>query len=87
MLSFSLSIFLESSKCDQFRNQTWIVIARTDLPTCPFKALEDDISEAQISLSEDLLCSWPLLLITSQKKKYEAKKLARQELENSLRMP
>ena len=62
MLSFSLSIFLESSKCDQFRNQAWIIIARTDLPTCPFKALEDDISEAQISLSEDLLCSWPLLL-------------------------
>ena len=85
MLSFSLSIFLESSKCDQFWNWAWIVIASTDLPTCPFEALEDDIS--QISLSKDLLCSWPLLLITGQKKKYEAKRLARQELENSLRMP
>ena len=49
-----VSIFLESSKCDQFRDGAWIVIARTDLPTCPVKALEDYISAAQINLSEDL---------------------------------
>ncbi|CAH3046821.1 unnamed protein product, partial [Porites evermanni] len=49
-----VSIFLESSKCNQFRDGAWIVIARTDLPTCPVKALEDYISEAQINLSEDL---------------------------------
>ena len=49
-----MSIFLESSKCNQFRDGAWIVIARTDLPTCPVKALEDYISEAQIHLSEDL---------------------------------
>ena len=49
-----VSIFLESSKCNQFRDAAWIVIARTDLPTCPVKALEDHISEAQINLSEDL---------------------------------
>ena len=47
MLSFSHLMgpfFLESSKCDQFRDGAWIVIARTDLPTCPVKALEDYIS-------------------------------------------
>ena len=49
-----MSIFLEYSKCNQFRDGAWIVIARTDLPTCPVKALEDYISEAQINLSEDL---------------------------------
>ena len=49
-----VSIFLESSKCDQFRDGAWIVIARTDLPTCLVKALEDYISAAQINLSEDL---------------------------------
>ena len=43
------SIFLESSKTDQFRNRARIVIARSDLPTCPVKA-----SAAQIDLSEDL---------------------------------
>ena len=49
-----VSIFLESWKCDQFRDGAWIVIARTDLPTCLVKALEDYISAAQINLSEDL---------------------------------
>ena len=49
-----MSIFLESWKCDQFRDGAWIVIARTDLPTCLVKALEDYISAAQINLSEDL---------------------------------
>ena len=49
-----MSIFLESSKCDQFRDGAWIVIARKDLPTCLVKALEDYISAAQINLSEDL---------------------------------
>ena len=49
-----MSNFLESSKCNQFRDGAWIVIARTDLPTCPVKALDDYISEAQINLSEDL---------------------------------
>ena len=48
------SIFLESSKTDQFRDGAWIVIARSDLPTCPVKALEEYISAAQIDLSEDL---------------------------------
>ena len=49
-----VSIFLESSKCDQFRDGAWIVIARTDLTTCPVNALEEYISAAQINLSEDL---------------------------------
>ena len=48
------SFFLESSKTDQYRDGAWIVIARSDLPTCPVKALEEYISAAQIDLSEDL---------------------------------
>jgi len=48
------SIFLESSKTDQFRDGAWNVIASSDLPTCPVKALEEYISAAQIDLSEDL---------------------------------
>ena len=47
-------IFLESSKTDQFCDGAWIVIARSDLPTCPVKALEAYISAAQIDFSEDL---------------------------------
>ena len=57
MLSFSprmLPFFLESSKTDQFRDGAWIAIARSDLLTCPVKALEEYISAAQIDLSEDL---------------------------------
>ena len=49
-----MSIFLESTKCDQFRDGAWIVIARTDLTTCPVNALEEYISAAQSNLSEDL---------------------------------
>ena len=44
------SIFLESSRTDQFRDWAWIVIARSDLPSCPVKALEEFISAAQIDL-------------------------------------
>ena len=55
-----VSIFLESSNCDQFQDGAWIVIARTDLPTCPVKALEDYISAAQINLSEDRTEDLPL---------------------------
>ena len=47
-------IFLESSKTDQFRDRAWIVIARSDLLTCPVKALEAHVSAAQINLSKDL---------------------------------
>ena len=57
MLSFFpsyVSIFLESPKTDQFRDGAWIVIARSDLPTCPVKALEEYVSAAQIDPSEDL---------------------------------
>ena len=48
------SIFLESSKTDQFRDRARIVITSSDLPTCPVKALEEYISVAQIDLSMDL---------------------------------
>ena len=46
---------MQSSKTDQFRDGAWIVIARSDLSTCPVTALEEYISAAQIDLSEDLL--------------------------------
>ena len=72
-----VSIFLESSNCDQFRDGAWIVIARTDLPTCPSQG---------IGSPKIYRCSEPSLLL-GQKKKYEAKRLAIQELENSLRTP
>lgn len=49
-----VSIFLESSKTDQFCDGACIIIASSDLPTCPVKALEGYISVAQIDLSEDL---------------------------------
>ena len=51
------SIFLQLSKTDQFLDGAWIVIARSDLLTCPFKALKEYVSAAQIDLSEDLTLS------------------------------
>ena len=48
-----VSIFLESSKTDQFRQGAWIVIARSGQPTCPVKALEQYIAAAKIDLSDD----------------------------------
>ena len=42
-----VSIFLESSKTDQFRQGAWIVIARSGQPTCPVKALEQYIAAAK----------------------------------------
>ena len=49
-----MSIFLESSKTDQFRDGAWIAIARSDQETCPVKVLERYIAAAEIDLSEDL---------------------------------
>ncbi len=46
-----VSIFLESAKTDQ---GAWIVIARSGLPTCPVKALEQYIIAAKIDLSKEL---------------------------------
>ena len=46
--------FLESSKTDQYRDGAWTTIARSDLETCPVKALEQYIAAAEIDLSEDL---------------------------------
>ena len=50
----NVSIFLESSKTDQFRQGAWIVIARSGLSTCPVRALEQYISAAKIDLSKEL---------------------------------
>ena len=49
-----LSIFLESSKTDQFRDGAWVAIARSNQDTCPVKALEQYIAAAKIDLGEDL---------------------------------
>ena len=61
----------ESSRTDQFRDGKWIVIARSDLPTCPVKALEEFISAAQIDLSGNLplfraLATWSKEMVRSQ---------------------
>lgn len=49
-----VSIFLESSKTDQFRDGAWVAIARSNQDTCPVKALEQYIAAAKIDLGEDL---------------------------------
>ena len=46
--------YFESSKTDQYRDGAWTTIARSDLETCPVKALEQYIAAAEIDLSEDL---------------------------------
>ena len=56
------SIFVESSKTDQFRDRGWIVLARSDLLTCPVKALEEYISAAKIDPSSE-----PLLLLVQKR--------------------
>ena len=47
------SIFLESSKIDQPRQESWIVIARSVQPTCPVKDVEHYIAAAKIDKSDD----------------------------------
>ena len=49
-----VSIFLESSKTDQFRDGAWVAIAQSNQDTCPVKALEQYIAAAKIDLGEDL---------------------------------
>ena len=49
-----VSIFLESSKTDQFRDGAWVAVARSNQDTCPVKALEQYIAAAKIDLGEDL---------------------------------
>ena len=41
---FYTSIFLESTKTDEFRQGAWIVIARTSTPTCLVKSFERHIA-------------------------------------------
>lgn len=48
-----VSIFLELSKTDQFRDGAWIAIARTGQLTCPVEALERYIAAVNIDLAED----------------------------------
>ena len=45
-----VSIFIESSKTDQFREGGWVTIARTGLDTCPVSALEKYIAAANLNL-------------------------------------
>ena len=49
-----VSIFLESSKTDQFRDGAWVAIGRSNQDTCPVKALEQYFAAAEIDLGEDL---------------------------------
>ena len=79
-----VSIFLESWKCDQFRDGAWIVIARTDLPTCLARPWRTTSRRLKSISPRIYRCSEPLLLLGQ---KYEAKGLAIQERENSLRTP
>ena len=79
------SIFLESSKTDQFCDGAWIVIARSDLPTCPVKPWKHTSQLRRSTSPKIYLCSEPLLLL-GQKRWSEAKGLAIRELANLLRM-
>ena len=49
-----ISIFLETSKTDQLREGSWVLISRTGRKTCPVKALERYITAAEIDLEEEL---------------------------------
>ncbi len=46
-----LKIFVESSKTDIFRDGAWVLVAKSDLSTCPVKILKNDIEV--INISED----------------------------------
>ena len=50
-----VSIFLEWSKINQFRDRAWVAIMRSNQDTCPVKALEQYIAVAKTDLGEDLL--------------------------------
>lgn len=54
LLHTHCSIFLESSKTDQFRQGSWINTARTGRMTCPVSALERYIAAAGLELDDDL---------------------------------
>ena len=49
-----MEIFIESNKTDQYRDGTWVTIARTDSKTCPVGIVERYIKLADISGSPDL---------------------------------
>ena len=57
------SILLESSKTDQFRDGAWIVFARSDLPTCPVKALKSTSQLRRSTSPKIYLSSEPLILL------------------------
>lgn len=79
-----VSIFLESSKKDQFRDGSRTIIVRSNVPTCPVKALKDYITASQTDLSEDLPFLEPLLLLV-QRREYRAVGLVTREPENLLK--
>ena len=70
------SIFLESSKTDQFRDGAWIFIARPDLPTWK------NTSQLRRSTSPKICFSSGPLLLFGRKRWSEAKGLALPELAN-----
>lgn len=55
--------YLESSKCDHFRDGPWIL----HLPTCPVKALQVYISRLKPDIQRIYRCTGPLLLLVQKK--------------------
>lgn len=47
-----MRIFIEKSKCDQYRTGKWVFIAKTDNITCPFRSLKKYIKKIKVSKSE-----------------------------------
>ena len=76
------SIFLEWSKTDQFRDGAWIVIARSDLPTCPVIRPWKSTSQPRRSTSAKIYLSSEPLLLLVRKRWSGAKGLVIRELAN-----
>ncbi|KAK3087837.1 hypothetical protein FSP39_011297 [Pinctada imbricata] len=48
-----VSLFIEKSKTDQYREGNWVLISKINSPACAFTFLKNYLSSAQISLSSD----------------------------------
>lgn len=48
-----VSIFIEKSKTDKYRQGNYVIIAKTNTPTCPVAMLLDYINCAKIEMSDD----------------------------------
>ena len=50
-----LSIFIETSKTDQYRDGSWVIIAKTEKPTCPVSMVNRYMLKAGISKDRESL--------------------------------